>query len=100
MENIRAAVNALVTKEPKVKRVILFGSVTENRATPASDVDIVIVVTESTRSFHDRSPEFIAYFKDIGLGTDIFVYTQSEITENDIPLYSTALEHGRILHER
>jgi len=93
-------VNTLVAREPSVKSVILFGSVIESRATPASDGDIVIVVTKSNRPFHERSLEFVAYFEDIGLGTDIFVYTQGEITENDIPLYRTTLKHGRILYER
>ena len=56
--NIANAVNNLVHTCDEVKKVILFGSVAENRGLPSSDVDILIVVSESKHRFLDRIPQY------------------------------------------
>jgi len=94
---ISEAVKRLVSERPDVKKVILFGSVAEKRATPASDVDIVIIVEDSSQRFLDRPLPFSKYFQDIGLGVELFIYTQKEIAEEDIPFVRTAFKKGEIL---
>jgi len=98
--NISKAVGRLVEDDHRVWRVILFGSVAERRATPASDVDLVVVVTGSDRPVHERSLPYVKYFAGIGLGTDLFVYTRDEVRSLDIPLYRTAFKRGELLFER
>ena len=71
-----------------------------NRATPASDVDIVIVTEESDKRFMDRSMDFLDYFPDIDLSVDIFVYTGKEIKDNPPPIDLTAVRTGILLAER
>jgi len=98
--NIIKAVNNLVHNHQEVKKVILFGSIAENRGLPSSDVDILIVVKESKYRFLDRALYFQSYFEDIGLGVDLFVYTEEEIEKNTIPLVSSVIKKGKILFER
>lgn len=99
-DTIIKAVNGLVLNHAEVKKVILFGSIAENRGLPSSDVDILIVVKESKYRFLDRALCFQSYFEDVGLGVDLFVYTEEEIKENTIPLVSSAIRKGKILFKR
>lgn len=59
-----------------------------------SDADILIVVRGSDTPFIDRASRFRDYFADIGLGVDLFVYTEQEIAAGTIPLAATALRTG------
>ncbi|MDN3513290.1 MAG: nucleotidyltransferase domain-containing protein [Candidatus Brocadia sp.] len=95
--NILNAVNALVNNHHEVKKVILFGSIAENRGLPSSDVDILIIVSKSKCRFIDRALDFQKFFDDVGLRVDLFVYTEEEIMKNNIPLVNTALKTGKIL---
>lgn len=97
---IKEAVKILILECPEVEKVILFGSAADNRETPLSDIDILIMVNESKFRFLDRSLPFRKYFQDIGLGVDIFVYTIKEKKEGNIPLVNTALEKGKVLYIR
>ena len=83
-----------------MKRVILFGSIAENRGLPSSDVDVLVEVNVSQHRFLDRSMPFQKYFGNIGLGVDLFVYTEEEIRGNTIPLANAALKTGKILFKR
>lgn len=98
-KNISDAVKALAVNRPEVQKVVLFGSVAEGRETVSSDIDILLIVKQSTRRFIDRPLEFRNFFEDIGLGVDIFVYTQDEI-KRGINLPKTALEQGKVLFKR
>lgn len=95
---VLACVRSLVSKESDVKKVILFGSVAEEREVVSSDVDILLVVDESKERFIDRPIRFKQYFENLGLGVDIFVYTRGEI-KTDIPLVNTAMRRGKVLFE-
>ncbi len=98
--NIIKAVNNLVHNQRVVKQVILFGSIAEDRGIPSSDVDILIIVSESQQKFLDRAVYFKKFFEDIGLGVDLFVYTEEEVKKNTIPLVNTAFKKGKILFKR
>ena len=97
---LKNAASRILEDDHLISKVILFGSVAEGRATPASDVDIVIVTEESDKRFMDRSMDFLDYFSDIDLSVDIFVYAGKEIENNPPPIYLTAVKTGILLAER
>ncbi len=98
-EKIREAVKQLSVTCPEVQKVILFGSVAESCHTVSSDVDILIVIKEAGESFLSRPLRYKDFFKEVGLGIDLFVYTQDEIKRNNIPLVNTAFKKGKILFD-
>ena len=53
-----------------------------------------MVVRDSDTPFLDRSSLFRGYFSNIGVGVDLFVYTQEEVASSRIPVATTALRTG------
>ena len=82
---IRQAARNLSREHEAVVRVVLFGSVANDRALPSSDADILVVVRTSDLPFIDRASQFRDYFSDIGVGVDLFVYTEQEVAAGTIP---------------
>lgn len=80
-------------------RVVLFGSLPRDRATVASDVDILLVVSGSQVRPLDRQLVYRDYFSGIGLSVDLFVYTQAEVASGQIPIVENALQTGRTLYQ-
>mgnify|MGYP000462777604 CR=1 FL=1 len=66
--------------------------------TVSSDVDILIIVNSCSEKFLDRPLKYKKYF-NIGIDTDIFVYTEEEV-KNGIPLVETALKEGIVVFEK
>ncbi len=95
---IAAAARKLGQENEAVTQVILFGSVASNRALPSSDADLLIVVRDSTERFIDRAQAFRPFFSEIGVGVDLFVYTEPEIRSASIPVAVTALRTGIVLY--
>ena len=62
---------------PEVDRVILFGSLSRGDAVPGSDADLLVILSSSDLSFHDRPGRY--RFEGAGIGTDVFAYTQIEV---------------------
>ena len=91
---IMQAVTKLSRAHEAVTQVVLFGSVASDRAVPSSDADILVVVRDSDTPFLDRASLFRDYFADIGMGVDLFVYTQQEVASSRIPVAVTALRTG------
>ena len=91
---IRRAAKNLSREHEAVVRVVLFGSVASDRALPSSDADILVVVRDSDLPFIDRAGGFRGYFSDIGVGVDLFVYTEQEVAAGTIPLAANALRTG------
>ena len=91
---IRRAAKNLSREHEAVVRVVLFGSVASDRALPSSDADILVVVRDSDLPFIDRAGRFRDYFSDIGVGVDLFVYTEQEVAAGTIPLAANALRTG------
>ena len=98
MSLIRSAARNLTRNHEEVVRVILFGSVASDRALPSSDADILVVVRDSDLPFIDRPIRFRDHFSDIGVGADLFVYTEQELAAGSIPLAASALRTGIELH--
>ena len=99
-KNLLKAAGRIAKERPEVTRIILFGSVAEDRAGPWSDVDILIVVRDTSVRFIDRALAYLPYFAEAGVGADLFVYTKSEETERSIPLLENAHKNGEILFAR
>jgi predicted nucleotidyltransferase len=64
------------SNDENVLAVVLFGSLSRNEATPASDADILILLKESNKRFDNRIPEFLP--NGIGISVDVFPYTIDE----------------------
>ncbi len=99
-KKISAAVHNLAKKRPEVTKAVLFGSVAENRALPSSDIDILLIVEETTERFIDRSLHYLPYFRTLPMGVDCFVYTQTEIQSGNQTLSLSALKNGETVFER
>lgn len=95
---IAAAAQALGREHDEVTQVVLFGSAASGRALPSSDADVLIVIRSSSARFIDRAEAFRPYFAEIGVGVDLFVYTESEIRSASIPVAVTALRTGTVLY--
>lgn len=78
-KRIEKAARRILSANSNVEKVILFGSLAEDKATAFSDADILIVVKDSAKRFIDRSVDFAPYFQNIGVEVDLFVYTGKEI---------------------
>jgi len=73
------AVRRLARKRPEIQKVILFGSMARGDAVPGSDVDLLVVLSESRSSFLER----ISRYKPTGIpvGVDVFPYTKEEVAQ-------------------
>jgi len=78
-KRIQRAAKRILSAHDEVEKVMLFGSLAEDRATAFSDADILIVVKDSAKRFIDRPLDFVRYFQKIGVEVDLFVYTRKEI---------------------
>lgn len=96
---LRESADRIVGAFPQVREVILFGSILEDRATSRSDIDILIVVDKADRRFIDRPLDFKRYFNNIGMGVDIFVYTEEEIKKGS-RIAQEAFNKGHRLFKR
>ena len=76
---IEDAAQKLLAERAEVKKVVLFGSFAEDRATVFSDVDILLVVQFSSKRFIDRPQDYIDYFRKIELSKDLKRYTTVEL---------------------
>lgn len=98
--NIRTAVDALAAERPEVRKVILFGSSARGTSTAASDVDLILIVENTDDRFIDRPLAYQPYFRDVGLGVDLVVYTREETRTHELSLLRVAERTGRVLFER
>lgn len=97
---IQVALQSLVgdlAARPEVLAVVLFGSLCEERMGVGSDVDLLVILSDSGRGFLDRIP---VYRPDcFPVDMDIFPYTVEEIRGGQ-PLARQALAHGKVLWQR
>ena len=62
---------------PEVEKVGFFGSYATNTFGPASDVDLLIVLRNSSKRFLDRIPDYLP--DNLSVSCDVFPYTNEEI---------------------
>ena len=81
LARLRKIAARLRTEHPEVIEVRLFGSLARGDQTGTSDVDVLIVLDQSgEQDPHRRILTFLPYF-DLTRGTDILVYTRTELTQ-------------------
>jgi len=98
MSRIHRAARNLARQYEAVVRVVLFGSVACGRAVPSSDVDLLVVMRACDTPLLDRAALFREYFQDLGVGVDLFVYTEREVAAGNIPIAAHALRTGIVLY--
>jgi hypothetical protein len=69
-------------------------------STPASDVDLALIVDDASERFIDRPILYQSYFSGVGLGVDLVVYTREEARSGGISLLRVAERTGRVMLER
>ncbi len=62
---------------PEVEKVGLFGSYANDTFGPASDVDLLIILRQSSKRFLDRIPDYLP--DNLSVSCDVFPYTSEEI---------------------
>ena len=77
MKAIGHLVKELSQNCPEIERISLFGSFARDEAVPGSDVDILIVLTDSNVPFKDRMTKYMP--SSFPVGVEVFPYTRSEI---------------------
>lgn len=77
MGALERLVHTWVHKYPEIVRIILFGSYVRGDYFPGSDVDVLIILTESNKRLLERIPAF--YPSSFPCDIDIFPYTHEEI---------------------
>jgi len=62
---------------PEVEKVGLFGSYATDTFGPASNVDLLIILRQSSKRFLDRIPDYLP--ENLSVSCDVFPYTNEEI---------------------
>lgn len=75
------AIKKLLSTRDDIKKIIILGSILDDRFGIGSDADILIILKESQyKRFFDRIPEFLDFFnKNVSIPVDLFIYTEDEI---------------------
>ncbi len=76
---LKEYVRRLKAQRSDVEKVGLFGSYATDRYGPASDVDLLILLSHSDKRFVDRIPEFMP--DDLRIDCDVFPYTEDEMAK-------------------
>lgn len=76
LEAVRTWAERVFAKHPEVIRIGLFGSYARGDWGVGSDIDLVIIMRDTTIPFIERARHFDT--SDLPLSTDLLVYTQAE----------------------
>ncbi|MCX8067401.1 MAG: nucleotidyltransferase domain-containing protein [Anaerolineae bacterium] len=100
LEDSLARLVALLSEDPTVQRLILFGSYARGRADLRTDLDLV-VIQESDLGFLDRMAEISRRVGSIPVDVDILVYTPQEWERvQETPFGRMILKEGMVLYEK
>ena len=86
-----------------VKRIGLFGSYCKNEQKKESDIDILVIVKESSLPRYKRSIPLYKELSGILIPKDLLVYTEDEIDEwSEVPqsFITTICKKGRVIYEK
>ena len=101
LSRILPAAEKLLTLNPNVLEINLFGSLAKGNHAPGSDADIYILLKEDSRRFTDRIPEFLDDFSKMGIPVEVFPYTREEIAKmRDRGFIKTMLKEKVVLASR
>ena len=93
----------LARQRPEIAEVILFGSFARGNFTPESDVDLLILVDETSVPFLLRADPYRDTFADLPMDAWPLVYTLDErdrMLREGNPFLRSALEHTLTLFRR
>ena len=81
IDELRALAAAAAAGDRRIMRVVLFGSLATGRATPRSDADLMIVLSEHPeKQSMDRIPQYLEAFSKGPVPIDVFPFTTAEIS--------------------
>ena len=101
LEATRKAVENLAEAHPEVQKLFLFGSMARGDAVPGSDVDLLLVVSESNHSFLDRTTHY--RLSGVPVGVHVFPYTEAELAKmlaEGNGFIRQALAEGKVLFDK
>jgi len=84
-------------------KIILFGSHAYGTPTPDSDIDLLVVVSESSQPRYRRAQEAYTYLWGVTAPVELFVVTEHELArmEGDpASLGYRAVREGKVIYER
>ncbi len=61
----------------EIERIVVFGSLARDEAVPGSDVDLLIILKESSIPILERIPKYAP--NHFPVGVDVFPYTEDEL---------------------
>jgi len=82
--------------DENIVKIILFGSLAENRGVPGSDADILIVLKRADEPFLQRIEVWSAKFS-VDFPIELFPYAEDEL---DNPIVQEAIKKGITLFAR
>jgi len=83
------------------ERIYLFGSCASGTPGKDSDVDILVVVSESRLGFYQRATEASRALDDVDVPIDVLVYTREEFDRQaslSVSLERTVLNKGKLVY--
>lgn len=78
----------LLSSNPDVEEIVVFGSFANGTYAPGSDVDIFVLLRRSDKAVRDRIPDLLP--GSFPVGVDLFPYTKDELAQ---------LEHSPLMGE-
>jgi predicted nucleotidyltransferase len=99
---IKDAVSRLVSIVDPLK-IILFGSYAYGKPHEGSDLDILVVVNNKTKSRYETTVKCYGALRDLSVSKDVVVATPSMIHEwSGVPesFISTIVNKGRVVYEK
>jgi predicted nucleotidyltransferase len=76
---LKAWTQKIVTQNSGIIKIGYFGSYARGDYTPASDLDILILIDKSDKVFFKRADDYTA--DNISVGCEIFVFTKQEVKQ-------------------
>lgn len=77
LEALTEALRKLTQEHPEVEEAVLFGSFVRGDTVPGSDVDLLLILKESSQDFLARIPQYLP--TTVAGGVDVFPYTHQEL---------------------
>ena len=88
----------LFASRADVEEVVVFGSFEKGNYAPGSDVDLLIVLSDSDKPIRDRIPDLLP--RAFPIGVDIFPFTRSELAERAASSLMAAVRESRWRYRR
>ena len=79
----------------EIERVIWFGSWITGLPSPGSDVDICLVVTDSSKPRHIRSLDYLPFGFPVGLDVHVYTWAEFERLPDISPQWFRAISAGQ-----